>query len=205
MPYASEAVTELLRSAVKALDDAAVPEDLRETAFEKAFDALAGTAPAAPPRGGDGGDGSGGDGGGARRKSGAADSSAPIGKIAVAVGVDEEAASHVFDVHGDDLVLTITRDQLDENRAAAVREIAILVAAGRQAAGLDEDRTHTNHVRHEAEQLGVISKNSFKAEMGKLGNVASTKPAGTGRELKITRHGNTEAGKIVQRITGGAA
>lgn len=204
MAYTPEAVTDLLRSAVKVLDDAGVPEDLREAAFGKAFDALAGTRAAAVTPSSDGGE-EGGTGAAPRKPATPADTGTPIGKIAAALGVDEETASHVFDIHGDELVLTITRDQLDENRAAAIREIAILVAAGRQAGELDEDRTHTNHVRHEAEQLGVMAKNTFKAEMGKLGNVVSTKPSGYGRELKITRHGNTEAGKIVKRITGGDA
>ncbi len=200
MPYTPEALTDLLRSALKALDDAAVPEDLRETAFEKAFDALAGTAsPSASAS--TGGDAAGS--GAAPAPPRPADASTPIGKIAAALSVDEESASHVFDISGDELTLTVTRAQLADDRAEAVREIALLVVAGRQAAGLDEERTHTNRARHEAEQLNVMAKNTFQAEMAKLTPLVTVKNVAMGRELKITRHGNTEAGKIVKRITGG--
>jgi hypothetical protein len=102
-------------------------------------------------------------------------------------------------------VLTLRRDQLDEQKGPAMREVALLVTAGRQAAGLDEDRTDTSTIRAVCTDLGVLEKNLFREEMGRLGNFVTSKPKGRfGREFKITRHGNNEAANLVKRMTGGA-
>lgn len=205
MPYySSGTVTDLLRSAVKTLDDASVPEELRKVAFEKSFDALAGNTAISTADENVSGRGPG-DADAQRTTPSPVVTSTSIGKIAAAMGVDEEAAGHVFEVSGDELVLTVTRDQLGEGRVEAIREVALLVAAGRQAAGLDEDRTHTTKVRREAEQFNVVAKNTFQLEMGRLTPLVTVKKVSMGRELKITRQGNMEAGKIVTRITGGGA
>jgi hypothetical protein len=121
--------------------------------------------------------------------------------IAKALNVDEETVSHMYDIDGRDLDLTISRDDLSSDRATAMREVALLVVAGRQAAGIDKDRTDSNQVRSQGVHLGVMAKNTFRQEMGALNPQVTSKPLGrSGRALKITRIGYDAAGRIAQRI-----
>lgn len=121
--------------------------------------------------------------------------------IAKALKVNEEAASYLFDIDGRDLDLTISRDDLSSDRATAMREVALLVVAGRQAAGIDKDRTDSNQVRNQGVHLGVMAKNTFRQEMGALNPQVTSKPQGRfGRALKMTRIGYDAAGVIAQRI-----
>ena len=190
-----EEVTEFLRSAVKAVQDAEVPDHLQPVALGKAFDAIAGVEQRVPShtgrRRGDAGRGEG----------TPPDTSSPLERIAAKLDVDAEDVSEIFEVDGEDLHLTIRRDQLSEDRREALREVALLVVAGRQSAELDEERTHTNVVRKQGEEWGLVAKNTFQEEMGGLGNIVTSRRSGAGRELKVTRHGLNEAGDLVRRMT----
>jgi hypothetical protein len=127
--------------------------------------------------------------------------SAGLAGIAKALKVDEETASYLYDINGRDLDLTISRDDLSSDRATAMREVALLLVAGRQAAGIDKDRTDSNEVRNQGVDLGVMAKNTFRQEMGALNPQVTSKPQGRfGRALKMTRVGYDDAGKIAQRI-----
>lgn len=124
-----------------------------------------------------------------------------IAEIANALGVDEGTASYLFDIDGGTLDLTIRRDQLSKDRAVALKEVALLVVAGRQAAGLDPERTDSNHVRAQAVELGVMNKNTFREEMGSLGPLVTAKPLGRfTRAMKMTKHGYDETAKLVERV-----
>jgi hypothetical protein len=121
--------------------------------------------------------------------------------IAKALKVDEETASYLYDIDGRDLDLTISRDDLSSDRATAMREVALLVVAGRQAAGIDKERTDSIQVRNQGVHLGVMAKNTFRQEMGALNPQVTSKPQGRfGRALKMTRIGYDAAGGIAQRI-----
>jgi hypothetical protein len=133
---------------------------------------------------------------------GAADERATgLAGIAKALKVDEETASYMYDIDGRELDLTISRDDLSSDRATAMREVALLVVAGRQAAGIDKERTDSNQVRNQGVHLGVMAKNTFRQEMGALSPQVTSKSQGrVGRALKMTRIGYDAAGRIAQRI-----
>jgi len=124
-----------------------------------------------------------------------------LSAIAKKLGIEEEDASYLFDIEGRDLYVTVSRDQLAKDRAGALREVAFLVVAGRQAAGLDADRTDSAHVRTQGVHLRVMNKNTFREEMGKLSPYITAKDSGRfARSLKMTRGGFDEAAKIAKRI-----
>jgi hypothetical protein len=124
-----------------------------------------------------------------------------LSAIAEKLGIEEEDASYLFDIEGRDLYVTVSRDQLAKDRAGALREVAFLVVAGRQAAGLDADRTDSGHVRTQGVHLSVMNKNTFREEMGKLSPYITAKDSGRfARSLKMTRGGFDEAAKIAKRI-----
>jgi hypothetical protein len=186
-----ETARELANQTWEVLQSSEIPEPKQEIAFGAIFAFLAqgGTVsgPAAPED---------------QPGPAAADERATgLAGIAKALKVDEETASYLYDIDGRDLDLTISRDDLSSDRATAMREVALLVVAGRQAAGIDKDRTDSNQVRNQGVHLGVMAKNTFRQEMGALNPQVTSKPQGrSGRALKMTRIGYDAAGRIAQRI-----
>ena len=129
------------------------------------------------------------------------DQATGLAGIAKALKIDVDTASYLYDIDGKDLDLTISRADLPVDRATAMREVALLVTAGRQASGIDRDRTDSTQVRGQGVHLGVMAKNTFRQEMGTLSPQITSKPLGkSGRALKMTRIGYEAAGRIAQRI-----
>jgi hypothetical protein len=187
-----ETARDLANQTWEVLQSSDIPEPKQEIAFGAVFAFLAEGGGAAGPSAPEGG----------RPGPAASDEQATgLAGIAKALKVDEETASYLFDIDGRDLDLTISREVLSSDRATAMREVALLVVAGRQAAGIDKDRTDSNHVRNQGVHLGVMAKNTFRQEMGALNPQVTSKPQGRfGRALKMTRIGYDAAGRIAQRI-----
>jgi hypothetical protein len=179
----------------EALAASDIPEEAYDVAFGAVFAYLAEGTPAAAT-------------GSARvrehsPRGGTANEGAGVGTAAIAnaLGVSEDAVAYLFDIDGRSLDLTIRRDQLSKDRATALKEVALLVVAGRQATGLDTERTDSNHVRAQGVELGVMAKNTFREEMGNLGPLVTSRPLGRfNRALKMTKHGYDETAKLVERI-----
>jgi hypothetical protein len=207
MPYTPEAVTDLLRAAAKAVEDAGLQRELREVAFGKAFDALAGTTTttAAAPPSPDADNGTAGaqsDAGGGP-SGGTPDETTLLGKIAAKLKVTAEQVESVYEERGGELHLAVPKSKLPDGKRPAMREIALLVTAGRQAAELEE-QTATQTIREECVNAGVLAKNHFAEDVGSLGDYISYKTVGRNRELRVIRPGYDEAGKRVRRISGEA-
>jgi hypothetical protein len=199
MAYKPEAVTDLLRAAAKAVNAAELPDPLREVAFGKAFDALAGMGTTSAPTHGDSTEaGATGTGDGAP-----VDETSLIGKIAAKLKVTEDQVESVYEERAGELHLAVAKSKLPDGKRPAMREIALLVAAGRQAAGMEE-QTKTQTIREECVNAGVLAKNHFAEDVGALGDYVSYKSVGSNRELRVIRPGYDEAAKRVRRISGEA-
>lgn len=187
-----ESALELANQTWEVLQSSDIPEAKQEMAFDAIFSFLAqgGAAPgpsvpAAEHYG----------------RPAAEERAAGLAGVAKALKIDEETASYLYDIDGRDLDVTIARDDLSSDRATAMREVALLVVAGRQASGIDEDRTDSRQVRNQGVHLGVMAKNTFRQEMGALNPQITSKPQGQyGRSLKMTRIGYDAAASIAQRI-----
>jgi hypothetical protein len=189
MPGPPKQLVESLSNAVAALDEAKVPKDLREVAFKAA---LAGlniksengdeTPLAVPTPSGDAG--------------GSADH---FGKIAKKLKVDAAAVERVFDFDDGDVHLLIGHTDLNSTRSEAQKEVALLVVAARQGAGL-EDWTSTEEVRNAANDLGVYDK-AFASRVETLkGGRMRMRGKGRSRELKMNQPGFEEAAALVSRL-----
>lgn len=198
MPTNSDKARNLANQTWEVLSESAIPDHAYGLAFGAVFSYLAQGAPQQAETG---------DADQRLRHLGAASDGASEGlpAIADALGIDEGTVAYLFDIDGKDLDLTIRREQLPKDRLTAMREVALLVVAGRQAAGLDPDRTDSKHVRAQGAELNVMAKNSFRDEMGNLGPFVTSKPLGQyGRALKMTKGGYDETAKIVKRIADSA-
>ena len=84
----------------------------------------------------------------------------------------------------------------------ATSEVAYLVAAARQAAGLDE-RTASNTIKEMCDHLGVLSAGNFAATIDSLkGQGLTVTGTGSKKQLKLNGAGFEKAAEIVTRING---
>jgi hypothetical protein len=181
-----EDVVKQLKAAVKAVEDAGVPDDLRPAAFSKAADLIAGVAPAAPaaptPPAPDGGGGGGGD---------AAD------KAARKLGVTTDVLANVCDFGDGSVTLHFNHRHLSRP-ATAMREIGLALPALRQGAGID-DATPQETIRAACDQYGVLDSGNFATVITSLRGSLSFRGTGPSRSVKVTPAGYAAARELVER------
>jgi hypothetical protein len=195
-------VTDVMKEAVKAVEEAGVPDDLRETAFQKVFEALmalhlselqsaergpegeTGRSRADAPLGGSGG------GGGPSLQS-----------IAARLGLDVELVEEIFYVDGDVLGLAIAPSKFDAKKAAATQEIALLLAAGRQSGGWEE-WTPVGAVREACRDYGRFDVANFATTIKRMGDVFSFRGRARQLEVRVTRPGYEKAGLLARELSG---
>lgn len=197
MSRTPEEIKTMMMEVVKALDEAGVPDDLRVTAFEKAFDAMMGptvNASEAPDRTLDQrpGDGS----GNAETTNGPS-----LAAIARRLGLDPELVGEIYYVEGDALGLAIASSKLHPKKAAATQQIALLVAAGRQAGGWDE-WTPVGRIREVARDYGRFDVANFAGTIKRMGEAFSFRGRGRDVEVRLTRPGYEQAATLARELSG---
>ncbi len=182
-------VAEIIRNAVRAVDDAGVPPDLRAAAFSAAIDLMRTESRVLPAQ--------------HREAADATDGSQSAITMARILGVSAEMLDLVYDRTDGDVELVIHRSKLPERKAPAMKAVAMLVAAGRQAAGLD-DWTPVNVIREVCRHFGVLDLGNFATEVASLGDAFLVRGKGQSRAFKVTRHGFEEAGRLIASLVDSA-
>lgn len=120
--------------------------------------------------------------------------------IADYLGIEYAAALDLFNLEDSEPILHIHRTKLSNTRAKAVREVTLLVAAGRAALGLD---TGTNHVRFSANQLDVLDASNFGSTLAGMKEIALRGRAKSkNRLIRLRGAGVAEARELAARIVG---
>lgn len=188
-------VTETMEQALRVIGAAGVPENLQETAFERALDLLtgasaapqAGSVAAAPKA----------------RAMAAPGSEQPTGDLAARVagriGAEAADVGRVLDFDEQGVHLMAPRSRFSRSKASATQEVALLVVAARQGAGLDEDWTSQQYVRDAAERLGVEDPSNFAAHLKRLQGVR-TKGSGKAGEIRMNAVGFEAAGELITAL-----
>ena len=186
----SESLAKAFRSARDAVDAADLPADLRVAAFEKALATLLGDAPVSGPADPAGNGGS----------ENPGEVAPAAKKVAARLRVDEHQVTRVLEFEDDAVHILVPRSSLPKAKSEAIQQVALLVAAGRQASGIDaEGWTHQRHIREATEVLGVDDHSNFAAHMKKLNGVRSQGSGKTG-ELKMNAVGFEAAGDLIRRL-----
>jgi hypothetical protein len=184
-------LVDAIKSALKAVEDAKVPEDLREKAFEKAFDWTTqdrkssseafdkdgGTAARSPSRG-------------------------PLAQIAEKLRIDPAVVEDVFFEDDGEVGVGIAASSLEPSKSGATRQLALLVAASRQASGLEE-WTPSAAIRAVCTDYGRFDTANFASTLRGMGPVFSYRGKGQNLELRLTRPGIEQAADLVQELGGG--
>jgi hypothetical protein len=196
-------VQQILEDAKAAVEGAAIPDDLRAMAFEKAVDLLSGlgnatigiapvvpaapegssTPPPQPPPVGATGDRS-------------------LERIAQKLDVGLESVREVFHIDGENLSLSIGRSQLETTKAKGAKQIALLVAAGRQAGGWDAEWTPSSEIRPIADAYGKFDSANFATTVKEMDDVFSFSGDRSSRKVKVRRKGLEEAAALVKSLAG---
>lgn len=194
MPRREKRIEEILREALAVVAAARIPEDLRSVAFGKAVDLILGVSTTSQadttveqrsrlPRQEQGSTGT------------------PLEMISRKFETEIEVINEAFAVEDAVPQLTIPRSKLAKSKRAATKQIALLVAAARQAAGV-EDWTESKTIRESAEVYGKYDPPNFAAAILELEDEFSFSGKGKTRRVKVRRDGFKAAGALVTQLLG---
>jgi hypothetical protein len=191
--------TELLRTALQAVDHAGTPKELRGEALRGIIPLLAGTDSAAPrprlpaeeDRGATGG---------AQAASGSS-GSAMLDKVAAGLEIDPRRIHYLFVEEDGVPVLKIKASSLPASKSAAAVDIAHLVMAARQLSGVD-DYTEGDVLREAAKRYGRFDSANFGSSMKSLDHLVSTQGKGAATKRKLTIPGIEAAGELAAKYLG---
>jgi hypothetical protein len=185
---------EVLIATLKDVSETDVPPELRAIAFSKVFDLRArGGAPAPPlPRDGGGG------GLGSQTPTNPEDK---LAAIAAKIGTGRDVAAEVYEVVDDGLELIIPAGKLDNRVAAGAKEIALLVAGGRQAAGID-DWTSIDVIRKVCGDFKKLDQGNFAKSIRQMETEFNRRETDKRPAVKMSRPGWEQYAALVRRLGG---
>jgi hypothetical protein len=188
--------TNVLVEALRAIEEAGIPADLREIAFGKAIDLVARSAEPELLTGPEVT---------LKREPPVGDDHGPMQRIAKKLKLDAGIVSHVYyvDPDGKNLEIVISASRLPAKFGPAIRELALLVAAGRQAAGIDTEWTSADEIRAVCEHFKRYDAANFATHIQKMDDVFSIKGTPRKREVRMTMPAWEQATALVTRLAGG--
>jgi hypothetical protein len=192
-------VATFLEALVQTLEDiqkANVPDDLREAAFKTGLTVNLGFEPRerGEPRLSI-----------SRPKEGTPDSDeeSPLSKLAARLGLAVEVVGDVYDDADGKIDLIVGSGKLPRHVAAASKDIALLVAAGRQGSE-EEEWTPFSDIRQVCGQYGKLDSSNFATTMKEMQDVFGFRsPSARKREVRVNRPGWERAAALVARLASG--
>ena len=185
----TESAKEILERAMAAVDSAKIEGDLREIAFSKAVDLIAGAEshPIVPQA----------------QVSEAVDdgSKSSVKLIADRLKLNVDVVEEVFAVSENGLDIVVGFGALAQDKSNAAREIALLVTAGRQALKLEE-WTSVKHVRKMADHYGKNDPSNFGSTIKGMEKHLKMRGSSQSRELQLRMPGWEAATKLVSKLGG---
>jgi hypothetical protein len=180
-----------LKQAAAIVEGADLPSDLRATAFAKAIDSLMGTS-AVP---------SGLAGSSAGREKGPR-AGGEMRAIADKIGLAEDVVSEVYDVKDGTLDVILPYSRIAKGAAPGARQLAVLVVAGRQAAGIDGDGwTAVAEIRAICKEFNRYDSANFASTVLEMGEWFSISGSGSVRRVKLTRAGWEHSTQLLDELT----
>jgi len=132
-------------------------------------------------------------------------SQSPIEVLAQKLQIDSSVVHEIFSFEKDTgLQLIVGASKLGSERRAAMRLLAILVAGGRQVAGLEE-WTKLSTVREASEQYGKLDATNFSTVVNGMDNFFGYRgKGGAHREMRLNRSGWQELKAVIVRLSSNA-
>lgn len=190
-------ITNLLIRAMQIVDEANLPPALQPIAFRKVLDLLSSSseaASAAAPSG---------------RSSPSLTASPQEGmeglvldRIAKKLGVSTDQVRDVYFLESETLRLAVASSSFSKSVSEGARQIAILLAAGRQAGDLEpEGWTPSAVIRRACEEYGKFDVGNFGKTLSAMGDVFQMKGRGAAREVRMKVPGYERAARLIRELT----
>lgn len=125
-------------------------------------------------------------------------------KISSALKVERDILELIYDVRDGEPHLVISAKKLAENKASATRQVGQLVAAARQAAGL-EDWTSAGVIRAVVQDYGRLDPSNFATNVQQMDGVGVVRGKGMQREIKITKPGLENTAELIKSLAGASS
>ena len=125
----------------------------------------------------------------------------PLAKIAARLRLGAEVVDQVFHLEDDRLDIVVTGSRLDPAKSRATKQLAMLVAAGRQGAEL-EDWTDADEIRHFATEFRRYDSANFATTLKEMDDVMLIRQANRRIVMKLSRPGWEAASALVRRLAG---
>ena len=186
-----------LKESLKLLSDENVPDDLRVAAFNKVFDLISEVAATnktqllgKAEQSTDGPNSILGDG--------------TLERIAKRFGLGMDIIEQIYAFEAGDLELVVPSGKLEDVKARATQQIALLLVAGRQAGGIDADGwTSADVVRIWCENFKKHDSSNFSTTLKSMEDTLTIRGNGRDRKLKMTNPAYTKAIDLVRSLTTG--
>jgi hypothetical protein len=185
---------DLLKEAVSAVDEANVPQDLREIAFTKVLEFLQANSDSSQAKN-------------AQifpEKSAGIDSGA-LSQIASKVGIEPHLLDRVFEESKDGLIFSGDAKAFGSTKAKMVQGIVLLILAGRRWSGLDNGVTTSDEiVRAEVDRNSLLDVTNYGKHISALKPYVTITGTGKNATYKIKHDGLERAKQIVQSLVSGS-
>lgn len=183
-----------IRTAVNAVDAADVPSEFRKEAFTEILHFLL-----------------------RNESSGSEDHMAPTVKrtveakpssgnqleqLAGRLNIPIDLAEQAFYLDGETLEITIQSGKIAASKKTGAKEICLLLAAGRQALGLDQEWTPSALLRDACNRFGRFDRNNFGSTLSSMDNVFHIRGRQQDKEVRVLIPGFEDAGNLVRRLLG---
>jgi len=120
--------------------------------------------------------------------------------IAYKLGIEPEQVADLYHLDDDDtLRLLLEPKRLPRSQAAAMKDVAALLAAGRQAAKFDAGSTSFDAIRKECEEHNCLNKSNFTKYLNAMKPRFIVDGKGQNQALRATTRGFDEAGTIAKK------
>jgi hypothetical protein len=170
---------EVLAEALRVTQEAKLPPHLESVAFEKAIDALSGTARPIADR----------DSTRQSFKANGETQDSVLERIARKLDIELSLVEEVFSLDPDKGVqLIVGVGKLETEKSAAARQLATLTVGSRQLGGV-EDWTGARTIREVCQHYGKFDSANFAGTLTQMDDIFGFKGKGQGREVKINKPG----------------
>jgi hypothetical protein len=127
-----------------------------------------------------------------------------IGKIAARLQLDRNVVDQVYRVTDDTVNVIVSPRRLSPSKATATRQLAQLVAGGRQAADIEE-WTDAGIIRQVVSDFGRYDSPNFASTIASMDEVFLFSGKGQSRTVKVSRPGMETISALVRNLAEGAS
>ena len=191
----------ILVEAKEVVADADLPNHLQPLAFEYVLDVLSaerskGISTASGPQNSEGL--------AASKRDNVTPARSLLSKLANELSLPADKIERVYLIEENNIDVVVSPKLLSNSKSGATKELTLLVAAGRQCSGM-EDETSIESIREVCDDFGFYDSSNFSGSVSELKGALRIQGKGQERQIKITRNGIEIVKNMIQRFLGDEA